>query len=397
MDSTDPQPDPASPPFIADPYGRLVDHLARPIRDEVSIRLDRGPEDVRFHRLLTELVQDCAASLTPLVAGRAAAALAGEVAQWLARQREADASRSAEMTELVQRMGLALKSARGDDARFFEDMDQGMARLREAADSRSLRSVSQQLASVIDEMTARLQAQQDASEARVKELTGIVEGLNEELRTVKSQASEDPLTGLLNRGAFDQRLSEALDRAKDPDYRFCLVLIDLDHFKSVNDTHGHVAGDRVLRIAAEVVSRHVIRRSDVAARYGGEEFALILDDTDAAAGARLAEEIRASLEQKFIPVRGEAIIQTASFGVAQGTGTDTANSLIHRADRCLYAAKKSGRNRVVTADSVIEGRAISGPRGMPPKAEDEVTKADSANDSGSRWFTALRTRRSGRR
>jgi len=377
-----------------DVFGELVDTFARPIRDEVAIRLDRGPDDVRFHRLLTELLQDCDAQLTPHIARRAAAELKGEVASWLARQRDGDAVRSAEMALLVTRMASALDRGQGADADFFEDMDAGLAQLRTMSDG-DTRGITERLATAVGELTARLHRQREAAEERAGELAGMVKALREELRVAKAHAKEDPLTGLLNRGAFDERLQDALARAAAEDHCFCLVLVDLDHFKSVNDTHGHVAGDRVLKVAADVLSKGVPESLGVVARYGGEEFGLILH-VGAREGTKVAERLRVTLEQKFIPARGEMIIQTASFGVAQGARSDTADSIIHRADQCLYAAKRGGRNQVVTAGLGDPGSTIEVPEDIPTEPPGGGRgKPKSAGRAA--LLTALRTRRSGPR
>lgn len=165
--------------------------------------------------------------------------------------------------------------------------------------------------------------------------------------TLQTKAVVDDLTGLGDRGLFDERLSEMLALALRKNQALSLILVDIDHFKEVNDTHGHQAGDQVLREVAELLSKN-LRRYDSAYRYGGEELALILPQTELADAVKLAERIRVKLEKKvFI---GRKIRVTASFGVTALGGTNlTEAALIAAADSEMYKAKANGRNRVEPA------------------------------------------------
>lgn len=164
-------------------------------------------------------------------------------------------------------------------------------------------------------------------------------------------ASTDALTGLLNRRAFQDALRRDLARASRSGDPLGVVIADVDHFKRVNDTHGHPAGDEVLRVFAQIF-RDSVREGDVAARWGGEEFALVLPATDVAGAAVVAERIRGRLEQATIPVGACSVRVTASFGVAAlraGPGDLPIDELVRRADEALYEAKHAGRNQVVRA------------------------------------------------
>lgn len=155
-------------------------------------------------------------------------------------------------------------------------------------------------------------------------------------------SSTDPLTGLFNRRFFDNYLD-----GKIKDYRkgesLWFVIFDLDYFKKVNDDFGHNAGDAVLKEVSRL-SRGLMRTGDVLCRWGGEEFAIVISGMDRKGIAQFTERIRESLENHRFPVRRKI---TASFGVAFYSGNEAASELAHRADKALYAAKKSGRNRVV--------------------------------------------------
>lgn len=162
------------------------------------------------------------------------------------------------------------------------------------------------------------------------------------------QATTDKLTGLDNRRQFDQRLADETLRARRYNGSYCLLLIDIDHFKQVNDTHGHPAGDAVLKTLAVLFGSQV-RDVDTVARFGGEEFALILPETEAGDARRLGERIRQSVaDHPFTLPDGERIAVTVSIGIAAfpGAAREAADVVAH-ADQALYAAKEGGRNRVV--------------------------------------------------
>jgi diguanylate cyclase (GGDEF)-like protein len=174
---------------------------------------------------------------------------------------------------------------------------------------------------------------------------------NINLREVlRRQSTVDELTGLYNRRYFDETLRRELFRAERKRAALAVVMIDLDHFKRMNDTYGHEAGDVVLR-AVGACLRDSVRRSDVACRYGGEELVLVLPECDGAAAARCAESIRAAIAALTLRHDDELLPQaTASFGVAVWPAHgDDAPTLLAAADRALYTAKHAGRNRVCMA------------------------------------------------
>lgn len=168
---------------------------------------------------------------------------------------------------------------------------------------------------------------------------------NEQLR---EQATIDRLTGLSNRADFEHRSAALWDTAIANGTPVCLILIDLDKFKSINDTHGHPAGDEVLRAIGKIL-KTTCRPMDVLARYGGEELVLVLPDTPRAVAAAIAESLRLTIAAKPVTHEGTKIAVTASFGVASvevGSPLTTFAHLIKAADMALYQAKKTGRDRV---------------------------------------------------
>jgi len=160
-------------------------------------------------------------------------------------------------------------------------------------------------------------------------------------------ASLDPLTGAFNRRTFMQLANKELSRARRTDAPLSLILLDLDHFKSVNDNYGHLAGDRVLQLFAGVV-REQLRKEDVLVRYGGEEFCLLLPDVPGPGAVVLAGRICKAVSSTPFRVDGMEIAVTTSAGVAARVdeGPDDLDDIIGRADEALYIAKNRGRNRV---------------------------------------------------
>jgi diguanylate cyclase (GGDEF)-like protein len=164
---------------------------------------------------------------------------------------------------------------------------------------------------------------------------------------VRELAIKDGLTGLFTHRAFQSRVEEEILRAARSKVPFSLVMCDIDHFKSYNDTYGHQAGDEVLKAVAQVFAGHV-RDIDLVARYGGEEFAAVLTGVGKRQAAEVAENMRLALEGQRFSFGGVETRVTASFGVAEFPGEGSiASQLVRTADERLYRAKKSGRNRVV--------------------------------------------------
>ena len=159
------------------------------------------------------------------------------------------------------------------------------------------------------------------------------------------QARTDDLTGLANRRALDEEIDHALAGARRTGRPFAIVMVDVDRFKFINDTHGHAVGDSTLAAFSTRLAS-VMREPDRAYRYGGEEFCLLLSDTDAHGARTFAERAR---EEISLPFEGAMRALTASFGVTAWQPEDTVDTLFHRADRALYAAKSGGRNRVEMA------------------------------------------------
>ena len=166
-------------------------------------------------------------------------------------------------------------------------------------------------------------------------------------------AALDELTGVANRRSIVAALDRDVGRAIRARESMAVMMVDIDHFKKVNDTYGHLAGDQVLRCVVDVI-QHRIRAQDIVGRYGGEEFLVVLTDTNAQGAQQLAEELRAAVQATHCAYGGESIAVTVSVGVFGGRlePGDSWDQLIHAADMALYRAKQGGRNRVELAQAI---------------------------------------------
>jgi len=157
----------------------------------------------------------------------------------------------------------------------------------------------------------------------------------------------DPLTGIFNRGAMLSRAEEEFKRADTLNSELSVIIIDIDHFKEVNDTYGHAAGDYVLKEMTKVVQHHVIRSEDFFARYGGEEFIVILSDMPIGRATEVAERIREAIEKHDFDFEDQNIPITISAGIASKSGaTEDWDELFKKADQACYKSKRDGRNRI---------------------------------------------------
>ncbi len=182
---------------------------------------------------------------------------------------------------------------------------------------------------------------------RLEESKNRIDALTHDLDAVREESHQDALTQLYGRRYFDRQLPKSIALAKEEQKQLCLMLIDIDCFKRINDTSGHLAGDDIIKSVGALIAGSV-RRSDVAARYGGDEFAIILPGASRGDAVHIAERIRSLLGIKkwSLNESGGSDAVTVSIGIASLSPSDSAKELFERADASLYKAKASGRNRV---------------------------------------------------
>lgn len=212
---------------------------------------------------------------------------------------------------------------------------------------------------VFRDITDRKQVEKELRQANDRLQSHLIEigTLQSKLR---AQAIRDPLTNLFNRRYLDETVDRELARAAREHYPVCVIMMDLDHFKRVNDTYGHAAGDQVLKALADtLVSRN--RRGDFACRFGGEEFVVVMPNIDIDVAHKRAEDLRVRLNSLNIPYEQFCLNTTVSIGIAcYPSNGDERESLLRAADRAMYAAKKAGRNHILTYDALEAEQPVSG-------------------------------------
>jgi diguanylate cyclase len=316
--------------------------------------------DAAFNPLTFALWYEHVAGINPRLSQALQAAIAGQkrltddAVQQMYREHVAPPEHQ-EMHRITEQFhktmaGMAESATRtGDDAGKFGDQLSDLALALKSADVNNLSPHIDQARENAAEMRLSAQALQQQVATSRKE----IETLQAELGRVRHEALLDPLTRVLNRKGFDQTLQAIVDAGANSNDTHCLVMLDIDHFKKVNDTHGHVMGDRVIQALGEVLRASVADKKGYSvARYGGEEFAVLLPDTPIQIAETVAENIRQQV--KALKIRNRrtqevVLTVTVSAGVAKLAQGDEPTTLIARADAALYQSKQNGRDRVTCA------------------------------------------------
>ncbi|MBT1260547.1 diguanylate cyclase [Pseudomonas sp. VS40] len=250
-------------------------------------------------------------------------------------------------------------AARELDTQIREQVDGLQSSVQEAADLDSLKHVLEShlegLLGTMDEHQQQRDLREQETAARLRGLAERVanmeqeaQGYREHLEVQRQKALIDPLTGLPNRAAWSERLDQEVNDWHQRGNSLSLAMLDLDHFKRINDGYGHLAGDKVLKIIASVLRKR-LRPSDFIARFGGEEFVLLMPDSSLADALAAGEVLRAAIEACPFHFKGEPVTITVSMGVAQFQPGERSDLALKRADAALYRAKAAGRNQVQAA------------------------------------------------
>ena len=201
---------------------------------------------------------------------------------------------------------------------------------------------------IIEEIV-KVRVNSQSLKSAVSEYKKTTQSLSVKLEETEAKALVDSLTNVLNRNAYNMKIIQMMREFSQTKNYFCLLVLDIDHFKKFNDTYGHKAGDRVLKSVAASV-QDSLRASDLVFRYGGEEFVVILNGTQGDNAFKLAEKIRKGVEKEYFIDKEKKLKVTISLGVACVTEGETELELFERADKAMYVAKRKGRNRVELAD-----------------------------------------------
>ena len=247
-------------------------------------------------------------------------------------------------------------AARQMDTQIREQVDGLQSSMQDAADLEDLKHVLEnhlegllgtmdQHQKQRDEREQEVAARLHSLAERVAHMEQEAQGYREHLEEQRQKALVDPLTGLPNRAAWSERLDHEVKQWQQHGNTLLLAMLDLDHFKRINDNYGHLAGDKVLKIIASVLRKR-LRGTDFIARFGGEEFVLLMPSTVPTAGLKLLESLRASIEACPFHFKGEPVTITVSVGMSAFRPGEHSDQVLKRADQALYRAKNAGRNRV---------------------------------------------------
>lgn len=250
-------------------------------------------------------------------------------------------------------------AARALDTQLREHVDGLQSSVQGAADVDSLKHI---LENRLEGLLVTMDEHKHERDRREQELAGRLQGLSERVANMEQEALGyrehleeqrqkallDPLTGLPNRAAWSERVEREILEWQAHGGHLAMAILDLDHFKRINDSYGHLAGDKVLKIVADQLRKR-LRGRDFIARFGGEEFVLLLPQTSPAAAAEVAEVLRATVEACPFHFKGERVVITTSIGLGAFRPGERGDQVLKRADAALYRAKESGRNRVEQA------------------------------------------------
>lgn len=339
-------------PHIASSLRSLLDELELPARhrpqgEALRLRLEGG---LNWYELVPVLDDLAVLVLAVTDSGQR------EFAGYLKQLNERLEAFLGTLSEAHEGYSASVESARSFNQELRDQVTDLQNRVQEAADLEALKQALEQRLDGLLQSVSVHQRQRDSREEEVAErLQGLVQRVadmereaqqfREHIEEQRQKSLLDPLTGLPNRAAWSERLELEVARRARYGGELLLAVLDVDHFKRINDGYGHLAGDRVLKIIAGELHKR-LRKTDFIARFGGEEFVLLIPATPLEGGMQLLETLRAAIEACPFHFKGEPVTITLSTGLAEFRDGESAEAVFERADQALYRAKGNGRNRV---------------------------------------------------
>ncbi len=225
-----------------------------------------------------------------------------------------------------------------------------IGRLEKLVEANSTADLKREVLDAVGMLKSIIDERHERQEKQMQLLGAQVRSLGSELESARRESETDPLTRISNRKAFDDYLARSVEIHKAFASPMSMLVVDVDHFKDVNDSSGHITGDEVLRQVADAVVKVFLRKNDFVSRLGGDEFAIILRETGVRDASALAERVLGRIRSLLVSTTNdETLSVTVSIGLAEIQDDDDEKTWLDRADRCLYAAKEGGRDRLATA------------------------------------------------
>jgi diguanylate cyclase len=279
----------------------------------------------------------------------------GKITAFIARQRKYLDEREKELREIIDLMAKAMSNINSDNQTFYQRVYDQSEKIEQISALDDIKKIKFALKEEVDKMRNIVDLKKVEDDTRIEKLASQVDSLKAELAQAKSKSMTDGLTGVYNRQAFDAYIRDRIDRNTPIKSGYSLLLLDIDDFKVINDTYGHIMGDRVL-VAFAQKCQGLVRSEDFLARYGGEEFVILLSGASLRNAAKKAEVLCKKVAgTRYAIDEGQNdsyLSVTVSIGVSTLKRGEASKALIERADKALYIAKASGKNCVITEKKV---------------------------------------------
>lgn len=351
-------------------FGSTIPEPSRPTHTRFAQRIEGWRAQIR-------------AAGEPETLEAVAAEVLAECAAHADRFHEDLGQREEEVTGLMGVLREVIEALRGDSRQFEAELQRSTETMRKMVDVEDIREIKRVLTREVDAIRKASTERQASESKRVETLTAQVETLRSNLREARLRALTDALTGVPNRGAFEEELRDSLTRAAKTGTSFCLAMVDMDDLKRVNDTHGHQVGDRVLIACARILQEAISPR-DFVARFGGEEFAVILQRTSLEEGAGILQAALGRIPPTYkytVDQETRGISFSFSAGVTLWAPGDSADAVIKRADDALYDAKRRGKKRVETRERGLIGNLVGWAGASGRRATDTGTRRPSSHEA----------------